>query len=143
MIDWNEASAALETTVAEVFDRETFRVVPTARRVGVNDTRMADPDRVGFPFLGSIHFGPAALAPGFSHPSMLSSDRDRAREMPAHEAVVTALSTDWPEPVKVEDQIVWLDPETGVEKGRFLVAANPIDGGKRLALFVNRTKGRP
>ncbi|MER9662285.1 hypothetical protein [Mesorhizobium sp. M0195] len=143
MIDWNEASAALETTVAEVFDRETFRVVPTARRVGVNDTRMADPDRVGFPFLGSIHFGPAALAPGFSHPSMLSSDRDRAREMPTHEAVVTALSTDWPEPVKVEDQIVWLDLETGSEKGRFLIAAIPIDGGKRLAIFVNRTKGRP
>lgn len=139
MIDWNEASAALETTVAEVFDRETFRVVPTARRVGVNDTRMADPDRVGFAFLGSIHFGPAALAPGFSHASTLMSDRDRAREMPAHEAVITALSTDWPESVKVEDQIVWGEPE----KGRFLIAAIPVDGGKRLAIFVNRTKGRP
>ncbi|MER8478430.1 hypothetical protein [Mesorhizobium sp. M1163] len=143
MIDWNEALAATDSTVAQVFDRESFRVVPTARRVGVNDTRIADPDRVGFSFLGSIDFGPAALAPGFSHPSTLSSDRDRAREMPAHEAVVTALSTDWPEPIKVEDQIVWVDLETGAEKGRFIVAAIPVDGGQRFAIFVNRTKGRP
>lgn len=142
MIDWNEALAATDSIVAEVFDRESFRVVPTARRVGVNETRMADPDRVGFPFLGSIDFGPAVLTPGFSHPSTLTSNRDRSREMPSHEAVITALSTNWPEPVKVEDQIVWEGP-AGEVKGRFLVAAIPVDGGKRLAIFVNRTKGKP
>ncbi|TIS73020.1 MAG: hypothetical protein E5W94_29245, partial [Mesorhizobium sp.] len=76
MIDWNEALAATDSTVAEVFDRESFRVVPTARRVGVNETRMADPDRTGFAFLGSIDFGPAVLTPGFSHPSTLTSNRD-------------------------------------------------------------------
>ncbi|RUV98310.1 hypothetical protein EOA88_00275 [Mesorhizobium sp. M5C.F.Ca.IN.020.14.1.1] len=142
MIDWNEALAATDSIVAEVFDRESFRVVPTARRVGVNETRMADPDRVGFPFLGSIDFGPAVLTPGFSHPSTLTSNRDRARDMPTHEAVITALSTDWPEPVRVEDHITWVAAD-GEVKGRFLVAAIPVDGSERLAIFVNRTKGKP
>lgn len=133
MIDWDAASAALESTVAEVFDTQSFRVFPTAKGASVNDTRVPDPSRSGFEFKGSIHFGPAPLLPGFSHPSTLMTDRDRIREAPSHEAVITALSTQWPEPVKVDDQVEW-------KGARYIIAANPVDGGKRLALFVNRTK---
>lgn len=133
MIDWDMASAVLETTVAEVFDTQTFTVFPTAKGASVNDTRVPDPGRAGFDFMGSIHFGPAALTPGFSHPATLMTDRERIREMPSHEAVISALSTDWPEPVRVDDHVEW-------KGARYVVAAIPVDGGKRLALFVNRTK---
>lgn len=133
MIDWETALAATEATVAEVFDTKTFHVFPTAKGASVNANRVADPDRAGFDFTGSIHFGPAALTPGFSHPATLMTDRDRVREMPSHEAVITALSTQWPHPVKVEDIV-------GLGETRYIVAAIPDDGGRRKALFVNRTR---
>lgn len=133
MIDWEMALAATETIVAEVFDTRTFHVFPTAKGTSVNADRVADPDRAGFDFKGSIHFGPAALTPGFSHPATLMTDRDRIREMPSHEAVISALSTDWPHPVRVEDII-------GLDAARYVVAAIPDDGGRRKAIFVNRTR---
>jgi hypothetical protein len=146
MIDWNDASSAMENTVAEVFDREAFELVPMARGLGVNNTRVADTERAGFAFTGSVDFGPAPLTPGFSHAATLMSDRERAREMPAYEAVISALSTEWPVRAKVDDQIVWIrKARDGTERGRerFVIAAIPVDGGNRLAIFVNRTKGKP
>ncbi|TJV19684.1 hypothetical protein [Mesorhizobium sp.] len=137
MVDWESALTALEGGIAEVFDTQTFHVYPTAKGASVNDNRIADPDRAGFDFVGSIHFGPAALVPGFSHPATLTVDsRDRGREAPSHEAVITALSTGWPHSIRVEDIVGWKD-------ARYAVAAIPDDGGRRKALFVNRTKVAP
>lgn len=136
MVDWQSARTALEGAVAGTFDTETFRVYPTAKGASVNSNRVADPDRAGFDFKGSIDFGPAALTPGFSHPATLMTDRERVREMPSHEAVITALSTGWPYPIRVEDQIDW-------KGARYVVAAIPDDGGRRKAFYVNRTKVAP
>lgn len=136
MVDWESALTALEGSIATTFDTKTFHVFPTAKGQSVNSNRVADPDRAGFDFAGSIHLGPAALVPGFSHPPTLTTDRDRVREMPSHEAVITALSTDWPHPIRVEDII-------GLGDTRYAVAAIPDDGGRRKAIFVNRTKAAP
>ncbi|PBC09191.1 hypothetical protein [Mesorhizobium sp. WSM3859] len=137
MVDWDSALVALEGKVAEVFDTQTFHVFPTAKGVSVNDDRVADPSRAGFDFRGSIHFGPVALMPGFSHPATMTVDsRERGRESPSHEAVITALSSDWPHPIKVEDIIGW-------GAARYVVAAIPEDGGRRKAIYVNRTKVAP
>ncbi|WP_027057372.1 hypothetical protein [Mesorhizobium loti] len=133
MVDWQSARTALDRAVAYTFDTETFHTYPTAKGPSVNSNRVADPDRAGFEFFGSIDFGPAALTPGFSHPATLMTDRDRVREMPSYEAVITALSTDWPHPIRVDDIV-------GLGDTRYVVAAIPDDGGRRKAIFVNRTK---
>lgn len=136
-MNWDDALGMLDGKVAEIFDVETFHVYPTVRGSSVNSNRVADPGRIGFDFKGSIDLGPTPLAPGFSHPATLTvASHERGRESPSHEAVITALSTDWPHPIKVEDQIGW-------KGARYVVAAIPDDGGGRKAIYVNRTKVAP
>lgn len=128
-MDWTSAEAALETTVAGVFDKTAFRVLPRHAGIGVNQPRISDASRSEFDAMGTLEFGPPTL-PG---PGRFAGDPS-ARGMPvAFEAVLTAHVATWPYVPVRGDRIV-------AGSKSWDVANVERDGTARAILYLNSAR---
>lgn len=126
-MDWDAASAALDERAAEVFDTQTFRLVPRKAGASVNHGLVSDPDRDAFAFAGTLEFNP----PGIASERRMAADPSGRQQAIFFEAVITALTSGWPWLPRRDDLI-----EHGGEVYR--VMGIDADGSPRRAIHVNR-----
>jgi hypothetical protein len=129
MVDWVAAKAKVFAATAAIFDRTECRMVPMARALGVNSAATVDGSRAEFPFLGTIDLQPSNDA----LPRHRSLDANVAGNSVAYDAVLTALSTEWPWRPRKADRMI----AGGVT---YEIAADEQDGSDRPAYYLNRIK---
>lgn len=119
----------LETDAAALFD--TVEVQAVARKGGatVNHRREADPDRVSFPFPGSIEFNPPALR----NEQFMQAGK-AGQTIVAFDAVITAHDDGtWPWPPKRGDHLV-------ADNVVYEIADIHRDGSSRRVFYINKAK---
>lgn len=129
-MSWSDHLASLDAGVAEIFDEQSFRLLPQAEGIGPNHKGGADSSRAEFDFKGSLDLGPPAPASG----SFRQGDPAAARSPVFFDAVLTAHTAAWPYMPRrgdlVRDQVAKL----------WKIADFDRDGSKRLAIHLTAAK---
>lgn len=130
-MDWASAEAALESGVASVFDKGSFRLLPRKAGITVNHGAVADAARAEFDFAGTIDLGPPFLPAGRGN----AADPTVRERTAGYEAVLGARRTGWPY-LPVRGDIV-RDLATGQE---WTIETRELDGSARVAFNLNRVR---
>ncbi|MDO3434335.1 hypothetical protein QWJ46_16770 [Rhizobium sp. CBN3] len=132
MIDWEAARAFTQEACAEIFDYTPLRIQPRTGGVSVNHKTADDPDRVAFDFLGTIDLEP----PADRMPRHLPGDPGVKNGTVAYDAVLTALTTEWPYQPKRGDLVI----EIAAGGVTWRIEASEKDGSARPAWYLVRNK---
>lgn len=126
-MDWDSAAAAMDTSVAAVFDKVAVTFEPKTKGFDVNAARASeDPNRAPFTRLCSVEREPATM-PVSSRPA---GDPGVPRDPIQYDAVITAHVAGWPYlPVRGDHAVVG--------SMRYVIAAVRSDAG-RPAFLVNK-----
>jgi hypothetical protein len=136
MIDWTSAADQLDAAVAGVFDMISCRTKPMrSPGMQVNAKPIADSGRAEFDFVCSMDLGPSQDA----IPRHLPSDTGVRGTMVSYDAVLTALTGDWPwVPGKGDRFEVLITSGMFASGSQWSIIAGEEDGSSRRAFYLNR-----
>jgi hypothetical protein len=128
-MDWNSALAAMDETVAGVFDLDACTAKARKAGVSVNGSASADGARADFDFMGTFELSP----PQQTIARHMPIDPGINRDIEAYDALVSAQTSGFAWALQRGDWIV-------VAAGTFVVAAKAEDGTARMAFYCNKVK---
>lgn len=135
-MDWTSAATMLDETVAGVFDTMSCRAKPMrSPGMQVNAKPIADTGREEFDFACSMDLGPSQDA----IPRHMPGDTGVRGTMVSYDAVLTALTGDWPwQPGKGDRFEVLATSGMFVAGSQWSITAGEEDGTPRRAFYLNR-----